>query len=121
MTGGEGIVVDFIARGETPDEWRMVLVEEGPWSNPEEQLRRVQDRLFGCIDAAIDGQLVEKFPESMGKDIIIELDCYNIPQSDVRDFFESFSAGALEIPDYKRAFMRSPFVGKIGFRLNFPA
>jgi hypothetical protein len=35
-------VVDFVAEGSTPNEWKMVLVEEGPWvGSVEEQLRRV--------------------------------------------------------------------------------
>jgi hypothetical protein len=38
-------VADFIAKGATPDEWKMVLVEEGPWTGAiENHLRRVQER-----------------------------------------------------------------------------
>ena len=119
MTDGDNLVVDFVARGDSSDEWRMVLVEEGPWSNIEDQLHRIQDRLFGCIDAAVDGLLAEKFPESKGRIVSIELDCYNVPESDVREFFDTFSTGALELPDYKDALKHSPFVKKIAFRLNF--
>ena len=55
--------VDFVARGETEGEWKMVLVEQGPWSGSiEDALQRIQKRLYDCLDAALDGQLAEKYP-----------------------------------------------------------
>ena len=44
-----GAVVDFIAKGTTPDIWRMVLVEEGPWDEITVELTRLQDRLYECM------------------------------------------------------------------------
>ncbi len=113
-------VVDFVAKGATSDEWKMVLVEEGPWIGAvETQLRRVQERLYGCVDAALDGQLAEKFPESNGKKILIQLDCYNLPKSEVAAFFNKFSEGIFSTPDYRRALEKSQFVKSISFEMNF--
>lgn len=113
-------IVDFVAKGSTPDEWKMVLVEEGPWHGPiEGQLRRVQERLYGCIDAALDGQLAEKFPESKGSQIIIQLDCYNLPKKEVTSFFDTFSKGVLSIPDYQKALNNNPYVKRVSFEINF--
>jgi hypothetical protein len=113
-------IVDFVARGETPDEWRMVLVEEGPWDQPIEiELRRIQDRLYGAIDAALDGQLAEKFPESKGKTIIIQLDGYNLPRPEVEEFFDRFSKGALLAENYRQALRENEFVNGIAFRAEF--
>src|SRR5882757_8227165 len=93
-------LVDFIARGGTADEWNMVLVEQGPWTGSiESQLRRLQDRLYGTIDAALDGKLAEKFPESKGKKIIIRLDGYNLPKAEVAEFFDRFSKGVFSTSD----------------------
>jgi len=112
-------VVDFVAKGDTPDEWKMVLVEEGPWADPvDAELRRVQERLYGTIDAALDGQLAEKFPESRGKKIIVQLDCYNCPGTEVAEFFDRFSKGVFATADYKQALDKSQFVSGITFRLN---
>ncbi len=98
----------------------MVLVEEGPWaSDIEKQLRRVQERLYQCVDAALDGQLAEKFPESSGKEIVIQLDCYNLPREDVAEFFDNFSHGVFLISDYKKALKESSFVNGIRFEVNF--
>lgn len=115
------VTVDFIAKGISPNQWAMVLVEEGPWpkGDLENQLRRVQDRLYGCIDAAIDGQLAEQSPESKGKTVTVRLDCYNVPQAEVKEFFERFSKQVLLLPDYREALKNSPFLASLSFEVTF--
>lgn len=89
----------------------MVLVEEGPWNGSiTNQLKRLQQRLYGCIDAALDGQLAQRFPESSGKNIVIELDCYDLPRSEVTNFFAKFSEGVFRESDYGQALRESRFV-----------
>jgi hypothetical protein len=113
------VVVDFIAKGASEDEWLMVLVEGGQWLRPvESRLRAIQERLYGCVDAAIGGQLAEQFPETSGKRVVIQLDCYDAPEDEVSDFFDRFSKGALNTNDYRQALADSAYVSDIGFRLN---
>ena len=120
MTSDKTTIVDFIARGDTDDEWRMVLVEEGPWLGPvADQLHRIQERLYACIDAAIDGHLAEKFPESKGKNIVLRLDCYNLPRDEVAEFFNKFSSGVFLMRDYAKSLRESKNVRKFRFELNF--
>lgn len=122
MNDERGITVDFVASSASLDEWKLVIVEEGPWRDAiEVQLRRVQDRLYGCIDAALDGRLASKYPEAQGKKIIIQLDCYNLPRDEVSEFFERFSSGVLETASYRAALNNSRFVRGISFELNFEA
>jgi len=112
-------VVDFVARGENPDEWKIVLIEEGPWTGKiDAELRRVQDRLYGSVDAALEGRLAEQFPESHGKNIVIQLDCYNCPRAEMTRFFEKFSNGVLSQPSYMTALKKSQYVSGISFRIN---
>lgn len=115
------VVVDVIAKGTSSDEWLMVLVEEGPWPTVETRLRAIQERLYGCIDAAIDGQLAGEFPETYGKRVVIQLDCYDAPEHDVSDFFDRFSKGALATNDYRHALAGSSYVSDITFKLNLAA
>ena len=98
----------------------MVLVEEGPWppSETEANLRRLQERLYDCVDAAIDGQLAERFPESNGGLVTVRLDGYDLPYVEVRELFERFSSSILHVPDYASALGRSSFVSGIKFQLN---
>jgi hypothetical protein len=116
----QNTVVDFVARTDDPQKWRMVLVEQGPWEGgSEDELRRIQDRLYGCLDAAIDGQLAEQFPETHGKIIVIQMDCYDVPKAKVKDFFDNFSEGVLSIQDYRDALSKSQFVSGMEFEVNF--
>ena len=118
--GTVNTTVDFIARGSTPEEWKMVLVESGPWRGPLDlHLRNLQERLYGCVDAALDGQLAEQFPESAGKSVVIQLDCYNLPKDEVQTFFTAFANGVFSIADYRAALTKSKFVKSISFDLTF--
>jgi len=115
-------IVDFVAKGESPDEWRLVLVEQGPWSGSiEDELRRLQERLYGCVDAALDGKLATQFPESAGKRIVVQVDCYNLPRDVITDFFNRFSSGVFELADYRDALHKSEYVQDISFDLTFDA
>src|SRR5258705_12734626 len=114
------VTVDFIAREENQSQWRMVVVEEGPWGSGdiESNLQRVQTRLYGCIDAALDGQLAKLYPDSVDKSLIVQLDCYEVPELQVRAFFGRFSDGVLSQPKYKDAMSAKRFVRGIDFQLN---
>lgn len=111
-------VVDFIAKGDTADTWRMILVEEGPWSEIDLEMTRLQNRLYDCIDAALDGQLSQKFPATLGKNLLIQLDGYNLPEEHVSQFFDVFSNNILLIDDYANALKENAFVKEIRFNLN---
>ncbi len=98
----------------------MVLVESGPWLGAiDSHLRALQERLYACLDAAVDGQLADRFPESLGKNVVIQLDCYNLPKDEVQTFFEAFSEGALLIDDYREALAQNRFVKMVSFEITF--
>lgn len=107
--------VDFIAK----DPWQMVLVEEGPWDDVAANLRRLQDRLYSCVDAVIDGRLAERYPDSMGSIVLIRLEGYSLSRPDTREFFDRFSSAVLELPEYKAALDNSPHVSGIQFAAHF--
>ena len=113
------VVVDFVARSDDTGAWGLVLVEQGPWPDAEvdARLRRLQQRLYDCLDAAIDGQVAERFPQSTGKRITIRIDGYGLPDEAVRRFFDRVASQVLELPDYRSAIERSPHVSGVGFEL----
>ena|SRR5690606_17217548 len=114
------LTINFITKEPDNSCWRMVLVEEGPWppGEMERNLRRIQDRLYHCIDVALDGGLWRLYPDSYGKPLTVQLDGYELPETEVRDFFDRFSSGALVTPDYASALQGNPYVSSIGFELN---
>lgn len=109
------LVVDIIAQ----KPWQIVLVEQGPWLDIEAGLKQLQDRLYGCLDAALDGQLADKFPASSGQEITLRVDCYDLPQEQIEPFFTRFSAGVLTTPEYASALANSPHVAGVEFTINF--
>lgn len=109
------VTVDFVVK----DPWRIVLVEEGPWEDISSNLHRAQDRLYACIDAALQGKLAEQFPESKGAVITVQLDCYSLPREPVSRFFRAFTSGVLEIPCYKQSLQEATFVADVNFAISF--
>lgn len=119
MNTSRNFMVDFIVKGDSPDVMKMVLVEEGDWLDADERLHSLQQRMYDCIDAAIDGELFKSFPETKGKKIVISVDFYNAPYEKASDFFERFSRNALLIPSYSEALKSSNFIKGIAFEADF--
>lgn len=82
------------------------------------QLENLQNRLYDCVDALIDGVLIEQFPDIWKKAAMIQLDAYNVDSIKIQEFFTSFSANIFKIDDYKVALAESNFVDSITFSLN---
>ena len=112
------VVVDFVVRTEDPETWRIVLVESGPWEDINQELYRVQDRLYKCVDNLIEGGLARKFPETRNKKILIQFDGYNLPEARFAEFYNSFSSRIFLIPDFAKALKESDSVKEITFSLN---
>jgi hypothetical protein len=87
------VKIDLVTEHPETGVFAIVLVETGPWPSgtEERELRRVQDRLYDCVDVAIDGHLAAKYPDSRGRPVRIQLDTYDIPEELVRPFFERFA------------------------------
>jgi len=108
--------VNFIAFDDFREACLMVLVE-GPWTeSTEDHLRALQERIYGCLDAALDGQLTEQFPQAVGKTLVVRVDCYDVPRSEVDEFIGRFAAGVSTSPDY--AVEGSPYIADFRFEVN---
>ena len=119
MNKSQSFVVDFVVKTDSPDVMKMVLVEEGDWSDIDARLQLLQQRMYGCIDAAIDGQLADQFPETKGKKIVVSIDFYDVPHEEASEFFERFSNNVFLIPSYCDGLRQSRFVKDIVFEANF--
>ena len=100
MTHGSGrrpdshqVKIDLVTEHPGTGVFALILVETGPWppGTEERELRRIQDRLYDCVDAAVDGHFAAKYPDSRGRPARIQLDTYDIPERLVRPFFERFA------------------------------
>ena len=111
------VTVDFVAFDDERDTCLLVLVEEGPWTGSlDDHLRLLQERLYGCLEAALDGQVAENFPKAAGKSVVVRVDCYDLPVGELNDFVERFAAGVRQLPDYSPE--TSPWVRSFEFEVN---
>jgi hypothetical protein len=88
----------------------MVLVEQGPWAaeDVEANLRRVQDRLYDCVEVACHRHLARRFPESVGKPAVVRLDCYETPDEPVRSLLHRFETHVRESDEWRQALTAAP-------------
>lgn len=74
----KAVTIDLVTYDQVHDEFVLYLVEDGPWPHDEADwtscLSGIQDRIFSAADVAIDGHLTEKYPDSAGKAIRIQVD-----------------------------------------------
>jgi hypothetical protein len=106
---------DYAIPGKTPDEWRYVLALP-PKGIAAERLKDVQDKLYGAVDAILDGEVAKAFPGSEGKKIVVQLDCRGLPQAEVKRFADAI----FQIPRYRNALAKTPFATEIAFDLLSP-
>jgi hypothetical protein len=116
------VTIDFVAFDAEQDAWLLVLVEPGPWIDAavEDRLTRLQDRLYGCLEAALDGQVAERFPEAIDKRVIVRVDCYDCcgtARDEVDAFMQRFSVGVRDMPDYSPS--SSPWVRSFEIDVNY--
>ena len=111
------VTIDFVAFDDERDECLLVLVEQGPWPGTvEDHLRKLQERLYGCLEAALDGKIAERFPRSANMNLVIRVDCYDVPRDDVDAFMKMFSEAVLEMADYSPS--SSQWVRSFEFEVN---
>ena len=110
------ITVDFVAFDDERNACRLVLIEEAWESAVEDHLRHLQERLFGCLDASLDGQVAELFPKSLGRMIVLQIDCYGLPRKPIDEFVRRFSIGINDLPDY--SVESSPYISGFQFEVH---
>ncbi|MSR46096.1 MAG: hypothetical protein EXS13_03370 [Planctomycetes bacterium] len=71
----------------------LILVEQGPWQEAYflEHLRRVQNRIYDVVDAALDGLLTNQFPQIHGNNVSIRVDFYETPQQQSEQLVETIA------------------------------
>ena len=109
----------FVTKGSALDEWQVVLTAVGPWHDVPRELLKLQDRLYDCVDAILDGQVAATFPALKGCRVVIRVICVDAPVSEVRAFFERFTQGIFQQADYRKARDQREYASDIGFAISF--
>jgi hypothetical protein len=109
--------IDLITEDPGSGEFVMYLVEDGPWPTSDSdwnlRLRSIQDRIFSAADVAIDGLLAEKYPDSSGSPVRIQIDSPSGCPSKLEALVEAVRTFFREDPSYSAAINNSSHIAGI--------
>ncbi|HYG67039.1 MAG TPA: hypothetical protein VD838_05245 [Anaeromyxobacteraceae bacterium] len=112
--GRSEVCVDFVTFDEANDEWAVYVVEDPPWPKDEEgwkaRLSALQDRVLDIADAAIDGGVSARFPESRGRRVRIQVDSPTGTPERLQSFVEKLQRYLATDPTSSRAVQASSHV-----------
>ena len=111
----ERLVVDLVTDDPSNDEFVLYLVEEGPWEPAALQgrLKDIQDRLYSAFDAAVDGHLAIRYPDSKGRKIRIQVDVHGVPPPEVESLVALVDNYVNCNADYQRDIQLSDFISSL--------
>ena len=72
-------VIDYLGFDAETEAVLLVMTETRPWSNPEEQLFQLQEKLNAYLSFILDGEMSEAYPQFDQKKVTIRLETYEKP------------------------------------------
>ncbi len=82
-------VIDIITQDGKTGEVTLIMVEQRPWDGSELRLFQLQEKINAYLSFALDGEMVEAYPQFAGKKLRLRLDCVGMPGSDVVGFLST--------------------------------
>ena len=67
--------VDLVSLTPAGDRVRLYIVSDSPWTGSDAQLQSLQEKVHNYVGFALDGQLVQAYPETNGVPWEIVIDC----------------------------------------------
>ena len=84
-------VVDLIRPDEATGEVVLVMLEERPWAEGEDQLRELEAKFNAYIEYVLGGHMVRQYPEYAECPVRFQLDCRENPRADQQAFFTAMT------------------------------
>jgi hypothetical protein len=113
------VKIDFITQDPNQNEFVLYLVEEGPWSDSiDDRMKEIQERIYGAVDAILDGVVANKYPESRGKKIRIQVDGHDNPPSKVSNLAEHLNLFVQNSDEYQNDLKEKGFAENIRIVFN---
>lgn len=81
-------VLDLVTHDPASDRVILVMIETRKWDGGESQLFQVQEKINSYLSFALDGEMVETYPQFAGKRVGLQLDCPEYPTEPVVEFLE---------------------------------
>ena len=79
-------LMDLITVDPATDSVVLVMIERRPWGASPQQFGQIEEKINRYLGYALDGFLVEQYPQHRGKRVQIRLDCAEAPHGDAVRF-----------------------------------
>lgn len=87
-------IVDVVTHDRRLDAFVLVMIERRPWDGSPSRMAELEAKTNAYLAYALDGPMLEHYPQSRGRPIRIQLDCHNAPD-EVAEAFLEMLAGAV--------------------------
>ena len=84
-------VVDLIRPDEATGEVVLVMLEERPWAEGEDQIRELEAKFNAYIEYVLGGHMVRQYPEYAERPVRFQLDCRENPRPEQQAFFTAMT------------------------------
>src|SRR5262245_44804077 len=84
----EAPVIEVIAHDPRTDQVVLLMSQTEVWTASEKQLYALQEKFNAYVSFALDGALVDEFPQSRGKKMRLELPCTAFTDDKSLEFLE---------------------------------
>jgi hypothetical protein len=81
-------VIDFLGFDAKSSQVLMIMAEHRPWRDVEEQLFQLQEKLNAYLSFALDGEMVDEYPQFVGRPLKIRLECLETPPNEMLGFLQ---------------------------------
>ena len=82
-------LVDLITTDPVADNVVLVMFERRAWGTSTEQFRQIEEKINRYLGYALDGFLVQHYPQYQGKRVQLRLDCAEAPHGEAVRFVEA--------------------------------
>jgi hypothetical protein len=82
-------VIDIISHDANTGTVTLIMLEPRPWDGSEIRLFQLQEKINAYLSFALDGEMLEAYPQFAGQKVCLQLDCAGMPDSDVVGFLST--------------------------------
>jgi hypothetical protein len=76
------LIADDASTGEVV----LIMLEQRPWDGEEVRLFQLQEKINAYLSFALDGEMLESYPQFANRKLRLQLDCVGMPGNDVVGF-----------------------------------
>lgn len=91
--GGPGVenpaIIDLISLDSATGAVVLTMIERRPWGVAAQQLRQIEEKINRYMGYALDGFLVQHYPQYAGKPVTIRLQCAEAPHDEATRFVDA--------------------------------